>query len=229
MSHYNETDLIDAGFLHTTVVPFFLDTVELTRAADPAVLDRLVTRRDDGTNWLFVGRVTANKAQHDLVKALATYRSYIDPRARLHLVGGGVDSTYGRAVRAYSEALGVADAVELPGAVSSEALAAYYDAADVFVSCSEHEGFCVPIIEAMARRVPVVAFGAAAVPETAGDAALVLDTKDPDVFATAVERVLADAELRAGMVTRGLERVRAFDPVTVGRAFVDALATTEPA
>ena len=64
----------------------------------------------DGTNWLFVGRVTANKAQHDLVKALATYRGLHRPAARLHLVGGGVDSTYGRAVRAYSEALGVADA-----------------------------------------------------------------------------------------------------------------------
>jgi glycosyltransferase involved in cell wall biosynthesis len=229
VSRFNETDLIEAGFVDTVVVPFFLDRAELSRAPDPVVLARL---QEGGTagepRWLFVGRMAANKAQHDLVKALAAYRAYIEPAAQLYLVGGGADSRYGRALRAFSEELGVADAVHLTGPVAPDVLAAYFDAADVFVSCSEHEGFCVPIIEAMARRVPVVAFGAAAVPETAGEAALLLGDKDPDTVATAVQRVLTDQELRHGMQAAGSARVEVFDPGAVAPAFVDAL-TWEPA
>ena len=79
----------------------------------------------------------------------------------------------------------------LTGGVSAAELAAYYRAADVFVVCSEHEGFCVPLLEAMHYRVPIVAYAATAVPETLGDAGLLLDVKDPCTVAAAVDRVVA--------------------------------------
>ena len=117
-----------------------------------------------------MGRVVPNKCQHDLVKAFAAYRAAYDPQARLHIVGGDASPRYRAAVADYARALGVADAVDLTGSVSPGALAAYYRTADVFVSLSEHEGFCVPLLEAMHHRVPIVAFAAAAVPETLRDA-----------------------------------------------------------
>jgi L-malate glycosyltransferase len=224
VSHYNELDLVEAGFRETVVVPFLLDPADLERAPDPDLLGQLQQQRaSSGASWLFVGRLAANKAQHDLIKALAVYRRFADPRAHLHLVGGGLDTTYGRALREYSTALGVADAVHFPGGVSSDALAAYYASADVFVSCSEHEGFCVPIIEAMARGLPVVAYAAAAVPETAGAAAILLDDKHPEMVAAAVERLLADGTLRSHLVEAGRARVRAYDTTETGRVFIATL------
>jgi glycosyltransferase involved in cell wall biosynthesis len=227
VSHYNELDLIDAGFVNTTVVPFFVDAEALARLPDPATLDRLdAARPPGGSNWLFVGRLAANKAQHDLVKALAAYHRFVEPNARLSLVGAGTDSLYGRALRDFCVELGVEHSVEMPGIVDAATLAAHFEAADVFVSCSEHEGFCVPIIEAMARHVPVVAYRAAAVPETAGEAALLLESKEPETVATAVQRVLRDGRLRAHMQSVGLRRVEIFDPARVASAFVDAVAGT---
>jgi glycosyltransferase involved in cell wall biosynthesis len=94
----------------------------------------------------------------------------------------------------------------LVGSVSAEELAGWYGVADVFVCVSEHEGFCVPVVEAMGFGVPVVAFGAAAVPETVGDAGLVLGDKSPVVVAEAVRRVVVDSGLREELVVRGRRR-----------------------
>ena len=100
--------------------------------------------------------------------------------------------------------LGLGDAVRLTGSVSDEALAAYYaTCSDVFVCASEHEGFCVPIVEAMGFGLPVVAFDAGAVPDTAGAGALVLDDKSPVALATAVHKVQVDVGLRERLVRTG--------------------------
>ena len=139
--------------------------------------------RTDAVTWLFVGRLAPNKAQHDIVKAFAAYRRFHNADARLHLVGGGREDAYAHTLRRFIHAAGLDDAVTLAGGVSSSELAAYYRAADVFVVCSEHEGFCVPLLEAMHHRVPIVAFAAAAVPETLGEAGLLFDIKDPCTIA----------------------------------------------
>ena len=156
--------------------------------------------------WLFVGRLAPNKAQHDIVKAFAAYRRFHNADARLFLVGGGREDGYARTLQRFVHALGLDDAVTLTGGVSAAELAAYYRAADVFVVCSEHEGFCVPLLEAMHYRVPIVAFASTAVPETLGDAGLLLDVKDPCTVAAAVDRVVDDAALRRQLVEAGARR-----------------------
>ena len=160
-------------------------------------------RAPTAVTWLFVGRLAPNKAQHDIVKAFAAYRRFHNPDARLHLVGGGREDGYARTLRRFVHALGLDDAVTLTGGVSPAELVAYYRAADVFVVCSEHEGFCVPLLEAMHHRVPIVAFASTAVPETLGDAGLLLDVKDPCTVAAAVDRVVTDAPLREQLVDAG--------------------------
>ena len=220
-STFNAEELVEAGYERTTVVPILFEPA-VAQAPDPTLAARLA---DQGASarWLFVGRLAANKAQHDVVKAFAAYRRFHDPTAFLDLVGGSSSELYASALRRFIAELGLEGAVTIAGSVSSAELAAYYDAADVFVVLSEHEGFCVPILEAMQHGVPVVAFAAAAVPETVNGAGLVLDTKDACTVAAAVSRVVSEGALRAQLVEAGTRRRHDFGLTKTGPAFVAAV------
>jgi glycosyltransferase involved in cell wall biosynthesis len=223
-SRFNELDLQAAGFANTVVVPVLVDLAESDHAVDEALLARLCdAKADGGRDWLFVGRVAPNKCQHDLVAALAAHRRAYGSGARLHLVGSSTSKAYSFALERFVAALGLEDAVEITGPVSPGALGAYYRAADVLVCVSEHEGFCVPVLEAMHHGVPVVAFGAGAVPETVGDGGLVLDRKDPETIAAAVERVSSDEVLRDQLVAAGSARAAQLDPERGRAMFVHAI------
>lgn len=207
-SSFNRAELVDAGCRKAVVVPILLDTGDFDRELDEAALGRLQRAKEvGGADWLFVGRVVPNKAQHDVVKAFAAYRRIYDPAARLHLVGGTSVPAYATALARFVDALGLHDVVELAGPVSGGTLAAQYRNADVFVCLSEHEGFCVPLLEAMHHEVPVVAFGAAAVPETLGRGGVVLGDKSPVTVAATVHRVVTDDGLRRSLVAGGAERL----------------------
>lgn len=224
-SSFNAEELDTIGFSPTAVVPIMLDVDALDSVTpDRACADRLLqAKAAGGADWLFVGRLAPNKAQHDVVKAFAAYRRFHDPRARLHLVGGSSSHSYETALHEFVDALGLGAAVELAGPVSDAQLRAHYAAADVFVVCSEHEGFCVPLLEAMHRDVPIVAYACAAVPETVGDAALLLDTKRPAVVAAAVARVMDDEQLRRGLVDAGRARLGEFSLDRSRRKLLDAI------
>lgn len=211
VSEFNRADLDAAGYAHTTVAPVLVDLDAARAAPDPPTLSALEgAKRQGGADWLFVGRVAPHKCQHDVVRAFAAYRLAYDPRARLHLVGGTGSHAYLVTLERYVAALGLADAVTITGSVRQSVLAALYRSADVFVCLSEHEGFCVPIVEAMRERVPVVAFAAAAVPETVAGAAVLLGAKDPMTVAAAVHLVLSDGVLRGRLTAAGVERASHF-------------------
>jgi glycosyltransferase involved in cell wall biosynthesis len=163
-----------------------------------------------GARWLFVGRISPHKAEHDLIKALACYRLQFDPEARLTVVGTALGELYPRALERFADRLGVRHAVSFPGVVSEAELQRAYADSDVFVCTSDHEGFCVPLVEAMAHGLPVVAYAAAAVGETVADGGLVLRDKAPMTVATAVARVLTDDRLRARLVDAGRRRAAGF-------------------
>jgi len=210
-STFNATDLRARGFRTTAVAPILLDVTAFDAEPDPATVAALERARTPGSSqWVFVGGIAPHKAQHRLVQALALYRAVYDPAARLALVGRAVSPGYDAALRALVGALGLDAAVDLPGSVTHEQLVAYYRAADVFVSLSAHEGFCVPLLEAMHHTVPVVALGAGAVPETLGTGGLLLDDPSPPSVAATVHRVLADAGTRAALVAGGQARLAHF-------------------
>jgi glycosyltransferase involved in cell wall biosynthesis len=186
------------------------------------MVDRLARHkaRSGGADLLFVGKISPHKAPHDLVKMLAVLRRLYDPAARLHLVGSPLGETYEPALRAFIAELGLEDAVNFAGSVSGAELEAYLQAADVFVCASDHEGFCVPLAEAMGHGLPIVAYGVTAVPETVGGAGLVLPDKAPLPFAAAVGRVLADPTLRQALSAAGLARSASFNLADSQRKFV---------
>ena len=224
VSRFNEAELCDLGYRSTSVVPLLLDLDAQAAAPDRVTGDWLAYGKErGGADILFVGRVVPNKAQHDLVKFLAAYRRVYDPRARLHLVGGASSPNYMRALRRFVGALGLWDAVDLAGSVSDAEKAAYYAGADAFVCLSDHEGFCVPVLEAMHSGVPVVAYASTAVPETVGQSAVLLTDKTPTLVAAAVHRVLSDAGLRGRLAAAGRARAAEFAPQRTRPQFAAAM------
>jgi L-malate glycosyltransferase len=204
-SHFNASELLCLGYRNVHVAPIIIDPADFAAGARAERVDEL--RAQPGPRWLFVGRLVPNKAQHHLVLALAAARRR-QHDSRLWLIGGASAGRYVDALTATVGALGLGHAVDLAGKVDRTELAARFAAADVLVCTSEHEGFCVPIVEAMHHGLPVVALDAAAVAETAGEAALVLPSAEPTVVASAVERLTTDRSLRHMMIERGHRRAR---------------------
>lgn len=210
-SGYNRAQLAAAGARRSVVAPPLVDPAALDGDVDEVTLRRLQSGRS-GAELVFVGRLSPHKGQHHLIGALAAYRRAYDAGARLHLVGASASPSYQAALAAYAAELHLEDAVVLAGSVPPAQLAAHYVHADVFVCASAHEGFCVPLLEAMHHGLPIVAYGAGAVPETVGEAALVLDTRAPTAVAAAVHRLLTDQPLRAAMAVAAQGRLAALGP-----------------
>jgi glycosyltransferase involved in cell wall biosynthesis len=225
-SQFNEQELIELGCKRTAVAPILLDFAHYDAAPDTTLLTRRRrARQSGGADWLSVGRIAPNKCQHDIVLAFAAYRRIHDPQARLTLVGGQSAGEYWRALHRLAADLGIADAVIFTDVVSHAELVACFRTADVYLCLSEHEGFNVPVLEAMHFDVPVVAYAAAAVPDTVGDAGLLLTDKDPLVVATAAERLRSDPSLRTSLVEAGRRRVEHFGIANTGPQMIEALTT----
>ena len=201
-SDYNARELRDVGYHPVVVSPVLFSSpgagVKSGGGCDFAAFSKVTL--------LFVGRLSPNKCQQDLVGVLAAVVA-LGVDARLVLVGSVSSSGFAAAVEGLAAELGVLDRLVLAGSVSVGELAGWYSVADVFVCVSEHEGFCVPVVEAMGFGVPVVAFGGSAVGETVGEAGVVLREKSPGLVAEAVVRVLSDSVVRERLVGAG--RVRA--------------------
>ena len=210
VSEFNRRALVEAGYEETARVPILIDWNHYSAPPSDAVLTRWKGFR---TVLLFVGRISPNKRQDDLVRMLAYYRRCIDPEAHLVLVGAFRDQPqYHARIVALIERLGLGGAVHFSGTIDDAALLAYYRAASVFVSLSEHEGFGVPLLESMRFRLPVVAYDAAAVGETVGHAGVLLSERDLAEAAEAAAIVNERTELREQLVAAGERRIGDFDP-----------------
>ena len=191
-SEYNRQELDALGFANTGVLPVVPDFTHLDLEPNTMTSEPF----DDGwTNVMFVGRVIPNKKFEDVIRAFHVYRTRYNPRSRLLLVGsyGGFEK-YLTMLHALVARLGTPD-VHFLGHVSNEELTALYEVADLFLCASEHEGFCVPLIESFYKRVPVLAFAATAVPATMDGGGVLYHTKDPFEIARLMAAILDDADL----------------------------------
>lgn len=223
-SSYNEAELLELGYRSAGVVPILMDTASFDHRVDPRTVDRL-RRESKGAVWLFVSRIAPNKAHHDLMKAFALYRRVYDSHATLRILGGSASHAYLTALEEFRSALQLDDAIHLLGRVSDDDKAAHFEAADVYVSTSDHEGFGVTLLEAMHHGLPVVAYGSTAVPETMGAGGVCLPTKEPATVAAAVHKVLADDAVRTAIVAAGHRRVADFD-IEIAKAKLREIITS---
>lgn len=220
-SEFNRKELEEAGYARMAVVPILTDPAALDVEPDPATVAELA---DERTDILVAGQILPQKGILDVVEGFARYRE-ADPTARLHLVGTtAMSGPYLERVRERIAALGIDDAVRLTGSVPIETYAAYFRGATVLLTLSDHEGFCVPLLEAMRSGLPIVAHAAGATGETLGDAGILLERKAPDDVAAALERAVRDRELRADLVERGRRRVADFEAPRVAERLERALA-----
>lgn len=221
VSEFDRNDLAEIGFANTTTVPILIDWSLYDVTPDDSVLAALSRPRP---RILFVGRISPNKRQDDLIRMLAYYRACIDPQAQLFLVGSYRDQPqYHARLLALRDTLDLYESVVFTGPVSTSALVAYYRRASVFCSLSEHEGFGVPLLESMYLGLPVVAYEAAAVGETLDGAGLRLFRKDLAEVAETCALVAESAGLRERLVAAGRKRVRDFDTDAVAQRTREAL------
>lgn len=191
-SEFNRQELEALGFSPTDVLHVVPDFSHLAGIPDSRIIDAY----DDAcTNILFVGRMIPNKRPDDVIRFFHAYKTHYDPSARLILAGsyGGFER-YMVQLRALVATLGVPD-VHILGQVTNEALTALYDVADLFLCASEHEGFCVPLIEAFHKQVPVLAYASTAVPATMDGGGVLYDHKDPYRVAALMHALVANHDL----------------------------------
>ncbi len=228
-SPFNRAELDEMGYPRTAVCPLLVDLEDYHQEPDPKLTARLRRRREAlggaGRHWLFVGRIAPNKCQHDVIAAFAIYRRLFDPEAQLTLVGGPTSLRYLRALEHLTRELDLGDQVEIRSNVPFAQILAYFSQVDVFVCLSEHEGFCVPILEAMELGLPVVAYEAAAVTDTVGPAGVLLDDKDPLVVACAVDDLLGDDARRSALVAAGRARAAGFSLESTAGCLLRTLTT----
>ena len=210
-SEYNRQELEDLGFTNTGVFPIAVDTERLTHAPRRPALEE-VLRSEGWLNFLFVGRIVPNKKIEDHIKLAEHYKRYVDEQYRFIFVGK-TDAT----PKYYAAIQELLQRYRMPpgrfwftGAVPDIDLAAYYRTASVYISLSEHEGFCVPLLEAMAADVPVLAYGATAVPDTLGGAGVQFAPKDLEFAAELLGELAYNDQLRTQVIAGQRRRLADF-------------------
>jgi glycosyltransferase involved in cell wall biosynthesis len=217
-SDYNRRELEALGFGPTGVMPIAVDLARITQSPRVPSIEALLGS-EDWVNILFVGRIAPNKKIEDHIKLAEHYKRYIDTSYRFVFVGRtDVVPGYYEAIRALIQRYKMpADRFVFTGAVPDEELAAYYRAADAYVSLSEHEGFCVPLLEAMAMDVPVLAYAAAAVPETLGGAGVSFSPKDLEYAAELLGALVYEDDVRGPVLAGQQARLADFGPDRIAR------------
>ncbi len=208
-SEFNKQDLIEMGFkMDIKVLPILIPFEDYNKEPRREVIRKY--SGDGMVNVLFTGRVAPNKKHEDIIKTFYYYKKYVNEKSRLFLVGGYAEKDrYYQKLQRYVRELGVQDVI-FTGHIKFDEILAYYQLADVFLCMSEHEGFCVPLVEAMQFQVPVVAYESTAVPDTLAEGGLLLDEKDPMYAALAIDRVVTDRALVNHIREKQRERLNDF-------------------
>jgi len=224
-SEFNRQELEALGFPRTGVMPIAVNTARITDAPRRPALERILC--DGLVNILFVGRIVPNKRIEDHIRLAEMYKRYIDSYYRFIFVGryDGLPRYYAQVRALIAEYEMLPDRFWFTGPVPDEDLAAFYRWSDAYVSLSEHEGFCVPLVEAMAADVPIVAYAAGAVPETLGGAGLLFAPKDLEVGAELLGSVVYDRDLRARVLAGQRRRLQDFAPPRIEARLKQILET----
>ena len=209
-SEYNRRELEALGFAETAVFPIAVDVKRIVDAPRTPSLEKWL---DDGlTNFLFVGRMVPNKKIEDIIRLAEHYKRYVDAHYRFIFVGrdDGVPR-YTNMLRALIAELGwLPDRFLFTGGVPDRELAAYYRYSSAYISMSEHEGFCVPLVEAMAADLPILAYSCTAIPDTLGGAGIQFASKDFEHAAELLGLLAFDDGLRASVIDGQRRRLAHF-------------------
>lgn len=220
-SEFNKQDLISMGYqCPIDVLPIIIPFEDYDKEPDKEVL---VKYQDDYVNVLFAGRISPNKKQEDVIRAFAEYQKNYNEKSRLFLVGAyAEESPYYQAVRESMERTGAQNVI-FTGHIPFAQILSYFHAADLFLCMSEHEGFCIPLLEAMHFELPVLAYSSTAVPYTLGGSGILFDEKDYDKIAAAMDKVVKDSEYCRQVIGKQNERLKDFQYEKIEKDFISMI------
>lgn len=217
VSDFNRKELVEMGFPKTEVVPLVFPRNYLETEPDVNVLDKY---RDGKTNLVFVGRIAPNKRFEDLIKTFYYYHKILDSNSRLLMVGTYVgNEKYYTYLKCLVSDLQLSGHAVFTGHLKLADLIAYYQAGSAFLCLSEHEGFCLPLLEAMQFQLPVFALKRAAVPETMNQSGVLFEEPDYKVMAEVLYRVLQNPLLKENVIRRQNERLREYNRISLKDVF----------
>jgi glycosyltransferase involved in cell wall biosynthesis len=205
-SGFNARELQEFGFRESHVFPLYVDFAKYRRPMNAFVHGLF---KDGRTNILFVGRVAPNKKIEDLIGVTFYYKKFINPLVRLIVVGktSSLPVYYHALIKLADDFLLAPEEISFTGHLQDDEMFAVYRAADVFLSLSEHEGFCLPLVESMIFDLPVVAYDSTAVPDTLGGAGILIRDKRVERVAELLDLVVRDTNVRDKIVRGQRERL----------------------
>jgi glycosyltransferase involved in cell wall biosynthesis len=207
-SEFNASEIHKLGF-KCDVLPLTVDPSRWQQESNAGFAE--LVRKEKGINILHVGRLAPNKCIEDILKVFYFLHHHIDKNSRLWLVGIDIDTElYSFSLKRMVEEFGLTGRVEFCGGRSDDELKALYQNCSVYLAMSEHEGFCVPVIEAMHYGLPVVSYDAAALKETVGSGGVLLHKKDPLKTAELINQICKNENLRSQLVAAGKQRALEF-------------------
>jgi len=221
-SLFNADELVMNGYKNPDVLPLYYDLDKRVKANEQAKEDE-----SELTQILFVGRIAPNKKQEDIVKAFYFYHKYFNPKSKLYLVGGysGMEF-YKNKIEVIINKLKLDKFVELTGKISDEELAHRYKNADLYLSMSEHEGFCAPVLECMSIQLPILAYyNSGALPETAGKGAVYFTKKKYFEIAGIMDYILTDSNLKEKIKANQEKELERFSNKKVEEKFWNIIKT----
>ena len=184
----------------------------------------LVKRYSDGyTNIIFTGRVFPHKKQEDIIYAFEEYRRVYNKRSRLFLIGSLGNQNYFNALQALVQELGISDSVIFTGKAPFEEYLAYYHLADIFLCMSAHEGFCIPLVEALFFNIPIIAIAGTAIQDTLGGRGVLLDAREPGIVAQEINHIMSDDAYRKNVIEGEKKRLAELQPEVVERQYIKVL------
>ncbi len=208
-SSFNAKEVKEMGAGEVQVLPLTLDPERWNKPANPGILAAL--RDHGGRNILHVGRFAPNKCIEDIIKGFYFYHHKFDKDSKLWLVGSDTDTEiYSFELRKLTQTLRLKGLVEFVGSVSDDELRAFFEGSDIYVCMSEHEGFCVPLIEALYFKLPVIAYNATAIPETIGDGGILMNKKDPLYLGILMHQLLNDSKQKSNLIEYGLRHIEKY-------------------
>lgn len=229
-SDYNKEDLKTSGYTcPIEVCPILIPFEDYEKKPNEGIVkkySRSVEEIESGAgtvNIVFVGRFAPNKHQEDIIKAFAWYKENLTLNSRLFLVGGSTAESYTDLLKNYCMKLQVKDSVYFTEKVPFIDILAYYTVADVFLCMSTHEGFCVPLVEAMYFHTPIIARNVAAIPDTLGGSGLLIDDNNPVRAGLLIDKIIKDKNLRERVIERQDRRLQDFTYEHVGEQFMKVL------
>lgn len=219
-SELNTRELLAAGYANAVTIPLLVD-IDRLRAVEAN--RRLMAQMEGVFNIVYVGRIVENKCQHDLIDLFSQVRRRLNVPARLLLVGDFTSHDYQCRLVDLSNTLGLRGCVEMTGKVTDASLSAIYQRADVYVSMSEHEGFGMPLIEAMAHDVPVIAYNSSNIAATMGEGGILLAEKDHQKTAALIKVLSEEPKFRRRILLGQRRNLQRFEHETLRNALAGFL------